>query len=147
MTEAIANFESVPFHERYIQVTTDEPHYVALKPLFEGMGMEKEWSGIQKQINADEVLMECMKKIPHLAKDGKMREMVCLPMDMLNGLLFKINAHPYKTKNPELYAVICEYQRKCYKVLKDYFALVWEKPEDVTIVKMHWRKKPCKKTA
>ena len=80
MTESIMKFENVPFMGQQIQVTKDEPHYVALKPLFEGMGMEKEWKGIHKQILADKVLMSTVENFRWLAKDGKMREMMCLPM-------------------------------------------------------------------
>jgi hypothetical protein len=116
--EKVMKFESVPFMGQGIQVTKDEPHYVALKPLFEGMGLD--WSTVYRQISNDEVLMEGVANLQYLTEGG-LQMTKCLRMDMLQGVFFKVNAHLYKTKNPALYAVICEYQRECYKVLHEYF--------------------------
>lgn len=118
MSEAIVKFESIPFMGQGIQVTTDEPHYVALKPLFEGIGMD--WSAVYRQISNDEVLMTCIANLQCRYPSGT-KTLICLPLNMIQGLFFKINAHLYKDKNPALYTIICEYQKECYNVLNQYF--------------------------
>ena len=44
--------------------------------------------------------------------------MVCLPLDYLNGWLFKINANRYKGDRR---ALIIKYQKECYRVLARHF--------------------------
>jgi hypothetical protein len=60
-----------------------------------------------------------MREIRTTGADGKQYEMVCLPLDYLNGWLFKINANRYKGDDRR--EVIIRYQRECYRVLADHF--------------------------
>lgn len=53
-----------------------------------------------------------------VAADGKERVMLCLPLDYLNGWLFKIDARRYKG---ERQALIIRYQKECYRVLAEHF--------------------------
>ncbi len=46
------------------------------------------------------------------------QSMLCLPLDMLNGWLFGINADCVK---PEIRETVLRYQRECYRVLADAF--------------------------
>lgn len=55
-----------------------------------------------------------------VAEDGKKREMTCLPLDMLNGWLFGIDANRVK---PEIKDKVIAYQRECFKVLADHFGI------------------------
>ncbi len=54
-----------------------------------------------------------------VAQDGKKREMVCLPLKLLNGWLFKINPSRYKNKFQQ--DTIIKYQLECYEVLHNYW--------------------------
>lgn len=56
--------------------------------------------------------------IKAVAPDGKLREMLCLPLDYLNGWLFGVDARRVK---PEIRERLLQYQRECYRVLHDHF--------------------------
>ncbi len=64
------------------------------------------------------VLASTMSIMDMVASDGRMREVVSLPLDMLNGWLFGIDANRVK---PELKEMVLRYQRECYRVLADYW--------------------------
>lgn len=53
-----------------------------------------------------------------VAPDGKKREMLCLPLDYLNGWLFGVDA---KRVKPEIRERLLTYQRECFRVLNDHF--------------------------
>lgn len=48
-----------------------------------------------------------------VAEDGRERKMICLPLDFLNGWLFKIDANRYKN-DFDRFNTIVTYQQKCY---------------------------------
>ena len=101
-----------------IQATDDEKHYVALKPLVEGIGLK--WNGVLAKIKNNKALSSTMHITCTVAEDGKNREMVCLPLDRLNGLLFLINPEDYN-HNQQLKARLVRYQEQCYDALYQYF--------------------------
>jgi len=101
-----------------IQATDDEKHYVALKPLVEGIGLK--WDGILRKVKNNKALSSTMYVTYTVAEDGKNREMVCLPLDRLNGLLFLINPEDYN-HNPRLKERLVRYQEQCYDALYQYF--------------------------
>lgn len=107
----------VKFNGSEIQtVEKDGEVYVAMKPVVEAMGLE--WSRQIRMIKKDAVLSATMVKLTMVAEDGKQREMTGLPLEYLNGWLFKINANRYNDERRDL---IMKYQRECYKVLFDYW--------------------------
>lgn len=118
MSESIEKFVSIPFLGTEIQATNDEKHYVALKPLVEGIGLK--WDGILRKIKNNKVLSSTIYTTYIVADDGKNREMVCLPLDRINGLLFLVNTEDYN-HNPELKERLEKYQELCYNALYQYF--------------------------
>lgn len=90
--------------------------YVALKPIVEAIGLD--WVSQYKRVQRDLVLSSTMVMMTMVAEDGKLREMLCLPLDMLNGWLFGVDANRVK---PELRAIVIAYQRECYRVLDAHF--------------------------
>ena len=53
-----------------------------------------------------------------VAEDGKNREMVCLPIEYLNGWLFGIDVNRCK---PEIRETLIKYKKECYQALHDYW--------------------------
>lgn len=113
----MSKLQKVNFHGNEIAVIEkDGKQYVAMKPIVEAMGLD--WKKQHALIHRDPVLSSTVTVTGIVAEDGKKREMVCMPLDYLNGWLFKIPASRYTGKKRE--AVIM-YQKECYKALFDYF--------------------------
>ena len=91
-------------------------YFVAMKPVCEALGLD--WSTQRQIMKDDPVLGSMVGNKPTVGKDGKEREMVCLPLNFLNGWLFKIDASRYEG---ERRGKIMRYQRECYEVLADHF--------------------------
>ena len=89
--------------------------YVPVRPLCDFLGLN--WSGQRQRINRDPVLSEvkgeCVIHTP-----GGSQEMLCIPLDFLNGWLFGINAGRVKES---IRSQLITYQRECYRVLADAF--------------------------
>lgn len=113
----MSKLQKVNFHGNEIAVIEkDGKQYVAMKPIVEAMGLD--WKKQHALIHRDPVLSSTVTVTGVVAEDGKKREMVCLPLDYLNGWLFKIPASRYTGKKRE---AIIMYQKECYKALFDYF--------------------------
>lgn len=110
--------QKIDFHGSKIAVIEkDGKQYVAMKPIVEAMGLA--WKKQIELIKRDPVLSKASVTIPGIvAGDGKEREMFCLPINKLNGWLFKISASRYSGKRREM---IIRYQEECYDVLYNYF--------------------------
>lgn len=109
--------QTVPFHGQTLSVIPQQDKlYVAIKPICENMGVL--WEPQRKRIQRNEVLSEgaSMMEVP---SKGGYQETVCLPLELLNGWLFGIDAN--RIKDPTVKARVIEYQRECYKVLFDYW--------------------------
>ena len=107
----------VPFHgNEILAVEKNGKKYVAMKPIVEAMGLD--WSQQVKNIKTDTVLNSVMGLEPITGSDGKRYEMVCLPLEYLNGWLFKVPANRYSGKRREAIEL---YQRECYHALYDYW--------------------------
>jgi P22_AR N-terminal domain len=109
--------ELIQFHGHDV-VTIHEPDgiYVALKPIVDAIGLA--WHGQFERLQRDQVLSSTVRVIRMVADDEKAREMVCLPLDILNGWLFGVDA---KRVKPELKDAVIAYQRECYRVLDAHF--------------------------
>ncbi len=94
----------------------DGKRFVAMRPIVEGMGLD--WKDQLNLIRRDEVLNSTVVITTTVAEDGKIREMVCLPEEFLQGWLFKVPASRYTGERKEK---IIRYQRECYKALHDYW--------------------------
>lgn len=108
--------QTIDFHGDEIAVLEkDGTQYVAMKPIVEAMGLD--WSGQLKLIKGDAVLSKGM-VVTSIPSEGGEQDAVCLPLNKLNGWLFKIPASRY---SGERKAAIIRYQEECYDVLFDYF--------------------------
>ncbi len=89
--------------------------YVPVRPLVDFLGID--WRGQRQRLNRDLVLREEVRMVV-LDTAGGPQEMMCLPLDFLNGWLFGIDAARVKE---ELRERVLRYQRECYKVLANAF--------------------------
>ena len=94
--------------------------YIPVRPICDYMGVD--WSSQRQRINRDPVLSQelrpCVVVTTTQGQPDQRREMLCLPLDMVNGFLFGINANRVKA---ELRDRLVQYQRECYRVLADAF--------------------------
>ncbi len=106
---------TVPFYndELYVVEYNDEPH-VPMRPIVEGMGLD--WKS--QLIKLRQRFKSTVVEIPMVAADGKMRDMVSLPLRKLAGWLQTI--YPNKVK-PEIKDNVIRYQDECDDVLYDYW--------------------------
>lgn len=112
----MSGMQMINFHGNEIAVIEkDGTQYVAMKPIVEAMGLD--WSGQLKLIKGDAVLSKGM-VVTSIPSEGGEQDAVCLPLNKLNGWLFKIPASRY---SGERKAAIIRYQEECYDVLFDYF--------------------------
>ena len=94
----------------------DGVHYTAMKPICENIGLS--WHAQFERMNRDEILSQCILIIRMVAEDGKNREMICLPIEYLNGWLFGIDVNRCK---PEIRETLIKYKKECYQALHDYW--------------------------
>lgn len=121
-TVTFNNQELITFEQNGIQ-------YTAMKPICENIGID--WDSQRKRIERDEVLNSTKVIMTVVAEDGKKREMVSLPIQMLNGWLFGIDVSRVKESAKK---ALIMYKRECYQALYNY----WHKgvavnPRRVTI--------------
>jgi hypothetical protein len=94
--------------------------YIPVRPICDYLGVN--WSAQYRRINRDPVLsaelITCVAVTATQGQPDQRREMLCLPLDLVNGFLFGINANRVKE---ELKARLIQYQRECYRVLADAF--------------------------
>jgi len=112
----------IEFYGDYLTAIFDgETVWVAVKPIIENLGLA--WQPQHRKIIEDVVLSQVIteKVITSQGKDGKTYnvKMLCLPLEYINGLLFKIN--PNKIPNPQVREKVIRYQKECYKALYEYF--------------------------
>lgn len=97
--------------------------YVPLRPICGYLGLS--WSGQRERITRDAVLSQEAKGVRVTRTPGSEgiragggQIMLCLPLDLLNGWLFGVNAARVK---PELREKLIRYQRECYRILWQAF--------------------------
>ncbi|ACA32543.1 putative antirepressor protein [Histophilus somni 2336] len=91
-------------------------HYTAMKPICENIGLD--WASQYSRIKRDDILNSTIVIITTVAEDSKIREMLCLPIDYLNGWLFGIDVNRCK---PEIRETLIKYKKECYAALHDYW--------------------------
>ena len=117
MTMTEQTMELVRFADRDLMtVKKNATVYVALKPICEAL--EIEWEPQRKMVMKDDVLKSTTAVWEVVAADGKQREMLCLPLDYLNGWLFRIKASHFPASKR---ALIIRYQKECYRALAEHF--------------------------
>jgi hypothetical protein len=120
MTKALIPVEQrdVTFYDDQIPAVIVEGGriYVPLRPIADFLGLS--WPAQTRRLKRDAVLSEVSSSVAVTATDGRIRKMLCLPLDYLNGWLFGINASRVKE---DLQDKVLRYQRDCYRVLANHF--------------------------
>lgn len=88
---------------------------VAMKPLVERLGIS--WPRQSQKLKEDAVLSKGV-ALTAIPSDRGAQETITLPIDLMQGWLFKLN--PDKVA-PEARERVIAYQRECYQVLHDYW--------------------------
>lgn len=129
------NIQTVTFHNQEIQVLNHNGKpYVAMKTISENIGLD--WDSQRQRIRRNEVLNSSAVMITVEQKLGFKRELVCLPLGMLNGWLFGIEINRVK---PEIREALKLYQLECFDVLYNHFlpSLAIEYPNTITVEQQH----------
>jgi hypothetical protein len=90
--------------------------YVPIRPIAEALGLA--WASQNNRIQRDDVLARRVRKVVMHGADGKAREMICLPLDLLAGWLFGVTTSKVR---PELREKLTRYREECFRVLWDAF--------------------------
>jgi hypothetical protein len=113
MSESVAQVE---FHgQKLLTTEKDGVVYVAMKPVVENIGLT--WRKQLALITRDPVLSEGI-TIMGIPSAGGVQDAVFLPLEYLNGWLFRVNASRYAGNRRES---IIAYQRECYRALYSYW--------------------------
>ena len=108
---------TVDFHGQSILATTiDGKPYVAMRPIVENIGLQ--WGSQFNRIQRHPVLKSTVFMMTTVAEDGKQREMLCLPLSMLNGWLFGVDVNRVRE---EIRPKLLRYQTECFEVLYRHF--------------------------
>lgn len=115
----------VQFHGASLFVTTinGAPH-VAMRPIVEAIGLD--WKAQYSRIQRHAVLKTCVViTTTQMPGDDQAREVVCLPLDKLNGWLFGVSVSRVR---PELRQKLTQYQAECFDVLARHFGAATQPP-------------------
>jgi hypothetical protein len=77
-----------------------------------------DWEAQRQRIKRNEILNSTAFMIKVVAKDGKNRDVLCLPLGYLNGWLAGIEL---SRVNPEIKSILKQYQLECFDVLYNHF--------------------------
>ena len=102
-------------NQSLITVEQNGNHYVAMKPICENIGLA--WEPQVLRIKRDEVLSQGM-IVMIIPTNGGNQNMICLPIEYLNGWLFGIDINRCK---PEIRDTLIKYKKECYQALHDYW--------------------------
>lgn len=116
--------DSVNFHGHALTVITHAAQQlVAMKPIVESIGLD--WKSQYNRIQRHPVLSTSVVMMTtQLQGDNQRRELLCLPLTMLNGWLFGVDANRVRE---DIRDTLIMYQRECYQVLANY----WQQGEAV----------------
>lgn len=110
------NTTSLPFHGQHIiTAMAAGVAYVAMKPIVENIGLD--WASQFVKLNKQREKFNCC-DITMVAGDRKLRELLCIPLQKLNGWLFSIN--PAKVRD-DIRDRLVRYQEECFTALHDYW--------------------------
>jgi len=108
----------------------EQKAYVPVRPICEFLGVT--WSPQLRRINRDPILSEIASSVTVTVTEvGQRGQMLCLPIDYLNGWLFGINANRVKENVRDR---LLRYQRECYQVLAQAFTSTTSESESSTMV-------------
>lgn len=108
---------SVNFHGHALTVITSaSQQLVAMKPVAEGIGLD--WKSQHSRIQRHPVLQSVMVMMTTTGADGKSYQMLCLPLDYLNGWLFGVDANRVRE---DIRDTLIMYQSECYQALYEHW--------------------------
>ena len=122
MSNALVPIEQrqIAFYDDQIIViqVEDGTVYVPIRPICTLLGIR--WGSQYERIQRDLILSELSRGVlvTRTPDKGGSQEMLCLPLDMMHGWLFSIQASRVKA---EVRPKLLQYQRDCYRVLADAF--------------------------
>jgi len=110
--------QAVDFYGDAIPVaqTPDGGLYVALRPITDFLGLD--FSAQRRRVLRDEVIAPRTRPVLITAADGRQREQLCIPLDLLPGWLFGVTTARVR---PELVEKINRYRADCFRVLWETF--------------------------
>ncbi len=110
--------QTVDFYGDGIPVaqTPDGGLYVALRPITDHLGLA--FGSQRNRALRDRVMAPRMRPILMTAADGRQRELLCLPLDLLPGFLFGVTTGRVR---PALVDKIDRYRADCFRVLWETF--------------------------
>lgn len=95
--------------------------WVAVKPIAEGIGLD--YIRAYKQITLHKILSRVLSIQTIHDTTNRRQEMLCLPLNFVNGWLFSIQIAKVKT---EVQPILEAYQMECYDVLFQHFFKKWQ---------------------
>lgn len=101
-----------------VQLGDSQQWYVPLRPICRYLGLD--WSAQYRRVQRDPVLKDEVRTVAVMATNpqGGDPDVICLPLNLLPGWLFGVNASRVK---PELEEKITRYRRECFQVLWEAF--------------------------
>ena len=109
--------QNISFHGQTVPVfTQNNTHYAAMRPICENIGLD--WSAQAQKIKRNSVLNSCVVMITTHDTVGRKQDMLCLPLEYLNGWLFGVDVRRAK---PQIRERLLQYQRECFQVLAAHF--------------------------
>ncbi|MCW9717336.1 phage antirepressor N-terminal domain-containing protein [Avibacterium sp. 21-599] len=115
MTNQISTQAITFYGSELITLKVENVIYTAVRPIVEALGLS--WSTQKRKLDNSISKFNCV-HMNTVAEDGKIREMLCMPIRKLNGWLFSIN--PEKVRSDLKEKVIC-YQEECFEALYNYW--------------------------
>lgn len=104
-------------NQKLITFEKDGIQYTAIKPICENIGID--WESQRQRIMRDDVLNSTACMIKVVAEDGRVREMLSLPLQFLNGWLFGVDSKRVKSEQAKEY--LFKYKMECYQALNNYW--------------------------
>ncbi len=113
---AESNLITIDFHGKQLETFKEgDTEWVSVRSLCEGMGLHTEAQ--QKKLNANKEKFNTSLK-RGVGKDGKSREIYCIPLKKMPGWLFTVDPNRVK---PEARETVELYQEECFDVLYSYW--------------------------
>ncbi len=109
MKKSIKKFLEFNGTELYFSLI-DGQFFIALKPICSALQVS--FKNQLENVKAHSILKQVYRKHGIVAKDGKLRSMICLPERYIYGWLISVKSES---------KALIEYQYKCYDILYDYF--------------------------
>ena len=127
-------------NQSLITVEQNGNHYVAMKPICENIGLA--WEPQVLRIKRDEVLSQGM-IVMIIPTNGGNQNMICLPIEYLNGWLFGLNPNKVRA---DLKERLENYQEECFLALWDYWTEGIARRDEVKNKMALWEQKKAEYT-